>query len=313
MRSQQYVLNTPEQKNSAFPLLLSMIAHGVIFGLLFFMPKPKLPTPSGIDANLISAGELAEIQGQIRENARRAEQGSSLGLQTRDSSHQNQPNQSTPSAAMQSYNAELAARQEAYRRQIASFAAEQDALALESMRAVEDAFAAQARERERELKQLRQSAAEQSQREAQNRQALEEAHQANQRRNEKREQALRESGGQSGSLSAGISASSETVSGTNTNQTTNTRQGGGGGNPNNIKAALERHIYAHWQVPNNASGERLSANIRTDASGNVISVSISGGTPALRASLENAIRNASPLTPVIGTDFRSFHAQFTAN
>ncbi len=292
--------------DTLLPLLGSIVLHGTLVAVLFFLP-PDTPsfTNDGLQATLISADELAEIEGQIRENARLAEQGYSLGTQSPSTT---QPT-STSTNTTQSHNDDLAARQAEFRRQIEEFAAQQDAEAMAALDAHAQSVAQEQRQAEQELKQLRQTAKGQAQREQNNKKQLEEAHKDNQARNQEKEDELRALGGQSGSLSAGDNPTSNLASGTNADKSKSARGGGGSGS---IKGALEAHIRAHWNVPSNASGERLSATIKTDASGNVLSVTISGGMPALRTSLESAVRSASPLSPVIGTEFRTFNATFTA-
>lgn len=73
------------------------------------------------------------------------------------------------------------------------------------------------------------------------------------------------------------------------------------------------HVRPHWHPPAGSAGTRLSAKVRVDDNGNVLSVSISGGNEALRDSLERAIYSASPITPLIGTTTKSVALNFIAN
>lgn len=83
-----------------------------------------------------------------------------------------------------------------------------------------------------------------------------------------------------------------------------------GSNNANISSELVGLIKPYWNPPTNRIGESVSASIEVDAGGMIISVSVNTSDQALRESLETAIENASPLTPLIGTDIRKIKLNF---
>ncbi len=297
---------TPPPKNRwMIPLILSVMVHTILVAVLWFWrPSPPVFIDHGIQTNLITSGDIAEIEGQIRENARLASQAQD-GQDSQESSSQAQL-----SPHMQAYNDELAQKEAEFQAQIAKFAQELDAETLADMQALDAELAQRQAEQQALLEQSRQAFENHDETITQNQQALDEARKARDELIAEANAKQRQSGGKDGSLSAG-KPTGTAQSGTNAKRTT---QASGGSSASEIISALIRLIEPKWRVPSNASGEKLKASIRVDTNtGNVLSVSISGGTPALRASLEDAIYSASPLTPVVGTDHRTLNITFTAD
>lgn len=131
---------TPPPKNRwMIPLILSVMVHGILVAVLWFWrPSPPVFIDHGIQTNLITSGDIAEIEGQIRENARLASQAQD-GQDSQESSSQAQL-----SPHMQAYNDELAQKEAEFQAQIAKFAQELDAETLADMQAL-DAELAQKR------------------------------------------------------------------------------------------------------------------------------------------------------------------------
>ena len=64
-----YVPTPPEGNGLTLPTLLSILAHGIVLGLLIYTYQPpELEDPSAIETTMISPSELAEMQGQILAN-----------------------------------------------------------------------------------------------------------------------------------------------------------------------------------------------------------------------------------------------------
>lgn len=294
--------------NGILPLVFSVLLHGVIVtAVLFWYTPPKVSEPAGIETLLVGEGEFAEIEGLLRDSI---QVGTSSASPTASDTPQ-------ISDAMAAYNAELAARQAAYEQQMAEFAAELDAQMEADAQAYENALKELAELQHQELLEAKQAEQNHDNIVRQNQAEL---NKARERRDEiiaQAEAATKALGGRSGSLGGNSTSHNNTTSqsssysGTNANRTT-ANQTGGGSSASNIASAISRHIYPNWDVPSNAKGERLSARVQVDSQGNVISISISGGSSALRDSLERAIRNSSPLTPIIGTEHRRLTLNFTA-
>lgn len=284
------------------PFVLSILVHGGIVAALFFW-QPDLPETenAGIETTFITAGELAEIEGQIRANAAQTARGN----EGRDLN--NAKLQSLQNQLQQAQNSELARREAEYQKQMERFAAEQDAEIMADRQAFANELAEIEAEEAAELAAARAAYENRDELTRQNQEGLNEARVARDQAINDAEEALRKSGGVSGSLTAGESHVRD-VGGTGAAQST-AKSAGSGSNQANIRNAVAEHIQRYWQ-PTGEKGTRLDTQIRVDANGNVLSVRVSGGTEAQRQSLETAIRNSSPITPIIGTEFRSFSPFF---
>ncbi len=64
-----YIPTPPEGNGLTLPLLLSLLAHGIVLGLLVYTyQQPELETVGNIETTMVTPGELAEMQGQILAN-----------------------------------------------------------------------------------------------------------------------------------------------------------------------------------------------------------------------------------------------------
>lgn len=287
--------------STIMPLILSIVVHGVVLAFLVFWQAPAPPpAPVGIEASFVGLSDIEAIEGQIRENARLAEKGD----EGTDDKTSDKPTAEPPINAI---SEELAQKQAEFEKQMAAFAAELDKQALMEQQALIDKLKAEAEQEKAELAEAREAFANRDEKVKENQKGLDEARQARDKANEEAE-SKRKQGGISGSLDSGEKTNQESAG-----TAAKTTQGASGGvNKNSIITALQEIIYRNWQVPSNASGERLQATIRVDGSGNVLSVSVSGGSAALKESLERAIANSSPLSPVAGTEFRELKVSFVA-
>ncbi|WP_201543344.1 TonB C-terminal domain-containing protein [Psychrobacter sp. H7-1] len=77
-----------------------------------------------------------------------------------------------------------------------------------------------------------------------------------------------------------------------------------------ISGALVGMIKPLWNPPVGRVGTRVSVSVTVDANGSVQSVNANTSDEALKQSLESAIRQASPLTPVVGTNTRRIKLNF---
>lgn len=95
-----YVPTQPEGNGLTMPMLLSLLAHGIILGVLIYTYQtPTLEIAGSIETTMVTPGELAEIQGQILANrAAAAEQAASASS---SASAEMQMNESDSDAADQ--------------------------------------------------------------------------------------------------------------------------------------------------------------------------------------------------------------------
>lgn len=64
-----YIPTPPEGDGLTLPMLLSLLAHGIVLGLLIYTyQQPELETVGTIETTMVTPGELAEMQGQILAN-----------------------------------------------------------------------------------------------------------------------------------------------------------------------------------------------------------------------------------------------------
>lgn len=64
-----YVPTEPEGNGLTLPMLLSLLAHGIVIGVLIYTyQQPDLETAGSIETTMVTPGELAEMQSQILAN-----------------------------------------------------------------------------------------------------------------------------------------------------------------------------------------------------------------------------------------------------
>ncbi len=99
-----YVPTQPEGDGITLPTLLSLLAHGIVLGLLIYTYQtPEIETAGSIETTMVSPEQLAEMQGQILAN-RAAAQAASSSESTATSVTQmsaNNPNNSNQNSAQQ--------------------------------------------------------------------------------------------------------------------------------------------------------------------------------------------------------------------
>ena len=73
-----YVPTQPEGDGITLPTLLSLLAHGIVLGLLIYTYQtPEIETAGSIETTMVSPEQLAEMQGQILANRAAAQAASS--------------------------------------------------------------------------------------------------------------------------------------------------------------------------------------------------------------------------------------------
>lgn len=283
---------TTKSDSLVLPLILSLLVHIALVALLFFwQPAKPVIIPSGIQTELIGADELAAIEGQIRENAKLAAQA------------MNAPSQAA--SAMQAYNEDLAKRQAEFRQQMAQFAAEQDAEAIAAMQAMEDEYARQYQEQQQALASAKAAFDNHDQIIKKNQDELNEARIRRDEIIKDAEKQAQLMGGTNGSLSSG-QANQPNVSGTNATKNSSSSSNNAG-----LGDAIRRHIERHWNT--NALTGSVTAIIDVDSQGNVKAIRFSNSNSPLVPTLEQAIRAASPITPVVGKNITTVRVNFSTD
>lgn len=267
------------QTGYALALVLSVLVHALVLLALLFVTPPAMPTPSNLEASFVSAAELAEAQSAL--------------------AAANAPDQAQikTAAQLQRYNEALAQKEAAYRAQIAEFAKQIDAQSERSIDELMNELATQQQLEEQALGEARAAFEQKEALVADNQRQLDEARLARDQAAEQAAKDAKQGGGQVINVVAG--------DGTKTAPSA----GASGSDKQSLQAAVSAHIKRFWQ-PIGEVGTRLVATIKVDASGNVLSVGISGGTELQRQGLERAIYAASPITPIIGTEYRSLSPHF---
>lgn len=278
------------QKRTIAPVVFSLLLHGMVLVGLFLVKQPPPPTPIAIETSFVSQADLENLKQSLLDN------------QAQTPKTHNAPEK------IQAFNEALAKRQADYEAQMAKFAAQVDQEATEERKAFEQQLAEEAKNAQAELEEARKNFENHDQIVKKNQESLAQARLEQENyRNEKQKQHAQ--AGVSGSLGAGTPNQTSSPNNTPSPAVSAVQ----GKDKNALIKELQALIYKNWQVPSNASGEKLQAIIKTNASGAVQSIIITGGSSTLKASLEQAIMASSPLTPLVGSEFRELKVSFVAH
>ena len=288
---------TYQEPSFILALLTSLVVHALVIVGLFFMPKHHpLPEVVTLQADLITGDDLASVQAQI------AKAHAQNQTQNKHTTSAKSPAQ-TSSHTKTTYNDDLAERERAYQAQMQAYAEALDQEILSEIELQQKQLDAQDKERQRQVDELQDKERSNDEIAQENvkelnktRQNIEKAVAAT-----KTEQVSNQSfdGQDAHSPRPPTVGQGGKISGSS----------GGGISKNQLQAKIAEHIKPYWTA-SGEKGTRLQSTITVDSSGNVLSVSVTGGNDYQRQSLEDAIHAASPITPIIGTEFRTFHPSF---
>lgn len=275
--------------------LASVVLHLLVVAVIFLLAKPKpLPEVASIQASLVGAGDLAGIEGQIAKA---------------HAQHQakNQITTITAPPPKTAYQDDIALKEAQYQAQLKAYASALDQDFASEMRAYQESLDQADRERQREVQELERRERSNDEIARQNAKELQKAHESA-KQNAKRQNQSQDSADDDSPTphTVGQGQSHSGTGGSSTNAGSS-----GNSSATNIVGALQAHIKRHWQPT--GTGASLKVRLSVDGDGNVLSVSVSGGTPHLQSALEDTIRRASPLTPVQGTSYRNLNFDFHIN
>ena len=305
-----YIPTPPDSDGLTLPTLLSLLAHGIVIGLLIYTyQQPSLETSGAIETTMVSPEQLAEMQAQILSNRAAASQANSiLPAETSESTASTAstpptaPSESAGSSSqrvpvfMRSDDAadepilmsenqqqRLAEQSAAYERNLAEWNAQAEALASERLEQVEQRQQEDdAKERER-LKEYRDK----------------QKNTTNPRinrpsktdRNIEIETGLPSSANKTFDLSDGQSTADSRVADSKPASTRSSASASAGDFKNSIAAKIQRNLKA----PLETQGITAKVALRLDNQGNVLSAKATGANSAVNDAAEQAAFAASPL------------------
>ncbi|TXD97738.1 energy transducer TonB [Psychrobacter frigidicola] len=336
-----YVPTDPEGDGLTLPTLLSLLAHGIVIGILIYSYQhTELDTTGSIETTMVSPEQLAEMQGQILANRAAASDGSQMdgsssGALSNEPFNSNNSNvaganssQSTsrrvpvftqsdndtnansdystdaPILMSQEQQQRLSEQSQEYESGLAEWAAEQDDLTLEKLDRIEQNKKSSANEENERLKELRGK---------QNTPPKVEKPNSSQR-NIEITAGSSGGGGKNYSLSDGQSTLSgdSSTSSPSKGSGRSASSGSSGASNSQIVSLIKRN----YNPPTAAKGstQRATLTITVNASGNVVSVSASGADSAVNEAAKQAVLNTRNLP--IDTDdpkYPTFTIQFNGS
>ncbi|MDN5566405.1 MAG: TonB C-terminal domain-containing protein [Psychrobacter sp.] len=320
-----YVPTQPEGDGLTMPTLLSLLAHGIILGVLIYTYQtPTLEIAGSIETTMVTPGELAEIQGQILANrAALAEQAASASSaagqmqmsesDSSDMSDQSAAQSSSPQEPVFTRSDEPASRpmlmsEEQHQKRLEQMAEynrniAEAAAALDGTQALEEFQQQQEDERIEEDRELRDFRAK-----ANNQPRVNKPTRGD--RNINIELGGSSSAGKTFDLADGQST---VTGGSSSAATSNTSSGGSRGASNSEIVNLIRRNYSP-PVGAKGSTQRTTLSITVSANGDVISVSASGANEAVNEAAKQAVRSVGRL-PIDVDDpkYPTFTIQFNGS
>ncbi|STZ64060.1 protein TolA [Moraxella lacunata] len=301
-----------KEPNLLLSLVGSVVVHGLIVtGVLFAYTQQKpLPETVSLEASLVTGDDLAGAEAAIADafaehQAQSTQTDSTQSTTTPDSSR---------SAQLEAYYDDLAKRERAYQAQMAEYAKSLDDEILSEIEMQRQAMADEERERARAVAELEVRERSNDDIARENSQGLNEAR-------ERRDNAIAEKERANRTDSRSLGDGQSTIKDTPTTPTVGRGGAVSGGNSsgsseqssnrNEVISALQRHIRSHWRAT--GKNQTLQVKLKVDGSGNVLSVQVSGGDEYLREQLEDTVHRASPLTPIVGTNYRDLNFNFKIN
>lgn len=321
-----YVPTPPEGNGLTLPMILSLLAHGIVLGLLIYTyQSPELETVGNIETTMVTPGELAEMQGQILANRAAAQAASSQGsestVQQMNANDSNSANQNSaqpssqrvpvfmrsddpadrPVLMSQEQHQRRTEQMQEYERNIAELAAQLDESALAELSEVE-----QQKKNELDAERARLKSFQNTEN---NPPTIKRPN--NTQSNLEIDTGNSSSAGKNFSLSDGQSTASGST--TTSGQSTGSNSSASGGSRGTSNSEIINLIKRNYNPPIAAKGstQRATLTITVNSNGDVVNVSVSGSDPAVNEAAKQAVLNTRNLP--IDTDdpkYPTFTVQF---
>ena len=285
-------------------IVLSAIAHALVFGLLFFFYHNTPPAP--METSLITPEQLSAMEGQIKANQQnelaqnQATAGEmagaptpSLNSQTLSTVPMNTPH-STSTNQIEMVKDNLAAKQAQWEKEQALFAEKLDREVAAERQSVIDELNQRNETQQRNLQDYK--IAESNIDEVKNEiRANNAAYNKNLNANSERQSDNNIKSLDLGKDGQSTGAAQSQSSG---GQGSSRRGGASGGSSAGYVSQVMAMIDANWNVPTNSNGNSLTASFSIAADGTISNITIRGSSDAaFKASLQQAINQSSPLPP----------------
>ena len=299
-----YVPTQPEGNGLTLPMLLSLLAHGLVIGVLIYTYQHTEVEPTGsIETVMVSPEQLAEMQGQILAN--RAAAASAMQAESTTGTMQtenfdssasmqdpSQPNSqrvpvftrsddaSQPMLMSEDQRQRIIDQNQDYERRMAEWAAQLDESVTEEHNQIE---------RDKREQRIEEQTRTEDYRNKQNMPPKVNRPNPNDRN-------IDISAGSSGRAGQNYSLSKDgesTVSESTSNQASN--RGGGSRSMGDVKSAIADKIERNLSAPTETQGLTARVRLKLDSRGNVLSANASGSNPKVNKAAEDAAFAASPL------------------
>lgn len=322
-----YVPAQPESNGLTLPTLLSLLAHGIVLGLLIYTyQQPTIETPGAVETTMVSPEDLAEMQGKILANRAASAAASSESSESTtepmnpfDSSDSIQSNEPSSSQSVpvfmrsdesaddnilmsQDQQQQRTQQMQEYRDNIAEWAAQLDESANDKIEQVQDSKRAEITEERERLKEFR---------DKKNNPTT-----PNVKRPTSSDRNIEIETGSAGrkfSLADGDSTAADNAS--SSNSSSNDR-GNSGGNRGTSNSEILNRIKRNYNPPTAAKGatQRATLTITVNSNGDIVKVSVSGADSAVNEAARQAALNTGSLP--IDTDdpkYPTFTVQFNGS
>lgn len=321
-----YVPTQPESNGLTLPTLLSLLAHGIVLGLLIYTyQQPTIEIPGAVETTMVSPEALAEMQGQILANRAAAQAAGSEASESTlepinpfDSSNSAQSNESSSSQSVpvfmrsdepadsgllmsQEQQQQRNQQMQEYRDNVSEWAAQLDESANDKIEQVQDNKRAEVSEERERLKDYRDKKSNPTT--------------PNVKRPTSSDRNIEiETGsvGRSFNLSDGEASAADSAS--SSSSSSNNRSSGGSRGTSNSE--ILNKIKRNYNPPTAAKGatQRATLTITVNASGDIVKVSVSGSDSAVNEAARQAALDTGNL-PIDSDDpkYPTFTVQFNGS
>ena len=315
-----YIPTEPENNGLGMPVILSLLIHISAIGFVFFTHRvPDIDVPPSIETSIVTPEELAAIQAGVRANRAAGNEGTQGDVSSESYAANEIINNSNSKPLSAASTSQTSQEAEVSRHSVPVFVPSNEPPTnpsdIDTRLDSRDIKSLDYEKRQQIFNEEMQKQAEQNLQDFANdiAKSTEKSKKSNSQASQRIEKVFPASnskktntkGNNNAPVSMDLANDGDPLISGGSGATKGSQSGGG-----NIDGALVSHIEPYWQPPKNRVGEQIMADVTVDANGNVLSIKINSTDNELKSSLENAIRNASPLTPIQGTDKRRLGLHF---